>query len=228
MTYTLLLPGLLCDETVWRSILSRLNNETTIVADFTIQADLTQMARDCLELINAPLQVVGFSMGARVAMEMARLAPKRIERMVFLDTGMHPLQDGEIEKRQAIVQYANEHGMQELAKKWLKGMVYPPNTENAELMRSLTEMVLRFDTPTHERQIKALSNRPDASGYLTNITCPVLLVVGKYDQWSPVTQHKEMLALLPNARLEVVENAGHFALVEQADLVTNLVTEFLG
>ena len=67
-----------------------------------------------------------------------------------------------------------------------------------------------------------------ASGYLGEIACPVLLVVGRQDAWSPPAQHAEMLALLPDARLEVVEEAGHFAPVEQPDRVAALVAGFLG
>jgi pimeloyl-ACP methyl ester carboxylesterase len=88
-------------------------------------------------------------------------------------------------------------------------------------------MVLRCDADLHARQIKALTNRPDASSYLADIKCPVLLFVGIEDQWSPVSQHEDMLSLLPNARLEVIENAGHFAPVEQGAVVANLIAEFL-
>ena len=95
-------------------------------------------------------------------------------------------------------------------------------------MQGLTEMVLRMDPDLHERQIMALVTRPDASGYLGEIACPVLLVVGRQDAWSPPAQHAEMLALLPDARLEVVEEAGHFAPVEQPDRVAALLAGFLG
>jgi pimeloyl-ACP methyl ester carboxylesterase len=166
-------------------------------------------------------------MGARVALEMARQAPDRIVRLALLDTGIHPLRDGETEKRAEIVEYAHRNGMAALAERWLPGMVYEENRKNAELMRGLTDMVLRMDADLHARQIKALVNRPDASSYLSEIRCPVLLVVGRQDQWSPVSQHEQMLRLLPDARLEVIEEAGHFAPVEQPGTVARLVADFL-
>lgn len=54
-------------------------------------------------------------MGARVAMEMARLAPERVEKLALLDTGIHPLRDGEPAKRAEIVHFAHENGMAALA-----------------------------------------------------------------------------------------------------------------
>jgi pimeloyl-ACP methyl ester carboxylesterase len=42
-----------------------------------------------------------------------------------------------------------------------------------------------------------------------------------------VSQHEEMMERLPNARLEVIENAGHFAPVEQPDAVADILVPFL-
>jgi pimeloyl-ACP methyl ester carboxylesterase len=219
-----LIPGLLCDRFVWEPVLERIAAE---VAERSTRDDLAQMARDCLARYPGELRVAGHSMGARVALEMARQAPDRIVRLALLDTGIHPLRDGETEKRAEIVEYAHRNGMAALAERWLPGMVYEENRKNAELMRGLTDMVLRMDADLHARQIKALVNRPDASSYLSEIRCPVLLVVGRQDQWSPVSQHEQMLRLLPDARLEVIEEAGHFAPVEQPGTVARLVADFL-
>jgi pimeloyl-ACP methyl ester carboxylesterase len=166
-------------------------------------------------------------MGARVAMEMARLAPERIERLALLDTGIHPLRDGETEQREEIVRFAYSNGMAALAKRWLPGMVHEPNQANEALMLTLTDMVLRKTPDLHARQIKALTDRPDAAAYLSQIQCPVLLMVGKQDQWSPVSQHEDMLRLLPNACMEIIEDAGHFAPVEQPGQVVRVLSDFL-
>jgi pimeloyl-ACP methyl ester carboxylesterase len=218
----LLIPGLLCDAFTWAPLLARIEAE---VADLTTQDSIGQMARDCLDRHPGKLRVAGHSMGARVAMELARIAPDRVERLALLDTGIHALKQGEREKRDEIVRFAYENGMEALAARWLPPMVHEPN-QTPELMQGLTDMVLRRDPDLHARQIKALVDRPDAASYLPEIACPTLLIVGRQDQWSPLAQHEEMLTLLPDARLEIVENAGHFAPVEQPETVARLVAEF--
>lgn len=225
MTKTVLAPGLLCDETVWQPVLDRLGTSAT-VADFSHQDDLTAMAQNALALSTGPLNVAGHSMGARVAMEMARIAPERVEKLALLDSGIHPLRDGEIEKREEMVRFAYENGIAALAKRWLPGMVYKPNQMNEDLMSKLTDMVLRKTPDVHARQIKALVDRPNAAAYLSQIGCPVLLIVGRQDQWSPVSQHEDMKDLLPNARLEIIEDAGHFAPVEKPEKVTDFIEDF--
>jgi len=231
MTSILLVPGLLCDATVWQPLINKLQTDNEIdcsvaVADLSTQNNLTQMAQDCLTAHTGQLIVAGHSMGARVAMEIARLAPTRVERLVLMDTGIHPLKKGETEQRQEIVQFAYDNGMQALANRWLPGMVYAPNFADKDLIEKLNKMVLRCNAEMHERQINALISRPDATSYLVDIACPVLLLVGLHDQWSPVSQHEDMLRLLPNASLNVVDNAGHFALLEQEEEVTKRLLTF--
>ncbi len=223
---TILIPGLICDGIVWDPIVDQLGDKT-IIADLTTQNDLTDMARDCLALSDGNLRVAGHSMGARVALEMARLAPERIERLALLDTGIHPLKDGERAKRDDIVKFAYANGMQALSDRWLPGMVHPDRHQDAALMNALNAMVLRQTVDIHARQINALINRPDAAAYLASITCPVLLMVGRQDAWSPLSQHQDMLNLLPHARLVVIENAGHFAPVERPEATAAELVPFL-
>ena len=224
MTTTLLIPGLLCDRFCWEGVLARMPAQ---VADLSTQDDLTQMARDLLRQYPGALRVAGHSMGARVAMEMARLAPERIEKLALLDTGIHPLRPGETQKRDEIVRFAHDNGMEALADRWLPPMVWEGNQTDAALMAGLRAMVLRMTPDLHARQIKALVNRPDAAATLGQVACPVLLMVGRQDQWSPVSQHEDMLALLPAARLEIIEDAGHFAPVERPEAVADLLVPFL-
>lgn len=222
----LLIPGLLCDETVWQPLIAALEGHA-VVADLSTQDCLTTMAEDCLAQNSGQLLVVGHSMGARVAMEIARLAPERIEKLVLLDTGIHPLAEGELLSRQQVMQLAHERGMTVLAEQWVPGMVSELNRQDEVLMVILKSMVIAKSVELHERQITALINRPDATTYLADIRCPTLVMVGRDDQWSPVSQHETMQRLLPDARLEIIEGAGHFAPLERPEAVCQVIKQFL-
>ncbi|SEN53701.1 Pimeloyl-ACP methyl ester carboxylesterase [Loktanella fryxellensis] len=221
-----LIPGLLSDRTVWVPFVDAIGADG-VVADLTTQDDLTDMAHDCLALSAGRMRVAGHSMGARVALEMARLAPDRIARLALLDTGVHPLAAGELPVREALVALARDHGMQALCDRWLPEMVHPGRHGDFGLMDALTAMVLRQTPESHARQIAALVNRPDARSYLGQIACPVLLMVGRQDAFSPVAQHEAMQALLPDARLVVIEEAGHFAPLERPEAVADALIPFL-
>lgn len=224
----LLIPGLLCDETVWQPVIDRLAECLPIlVADCSTQDSITQMAEDILDGVDGELLVVGHSMGGRVALEMVRLAPKRIKKLALADTGVHPKRTGEEAKRQDVIDLAYAKGMSALAAKWLPPMVHPDRHLDADLMGTLTQMVERMSPELHERQITALLNRPDAVSGLGDIACETLLIVGRQDVWSPVDQHEAMLPHLRNARLAVVEDAGHFAPTEQPEAFATLLEQWL-
>ena len=68
-----LLPGLLCDATVWSAQVAALKPHANVtVADFSQLDSLEDMARASLALRTSPLVAIGHSMGARVALEMVR------------------------------------------------------------------------------------------------------------------------------------------------------------
>lgn len=216
----LLLPGLLCDATVWEPVAAVLAARHRVaIGAFPTQDSLTDMAQAMLGAHPGPLWVAGHSMGGRVAMEMARIAPGRVARLALLDTGIHPRREAEMPKRQEMVALAHRDGMAALAAVWLPPMVHPDRHGDADLMGRLTAMVLRMDADLHERQIRALVNRPDASRTIGAYSGPMALIVGRQDAWSPVSQHEDIARLCPQAVLTIVEDAGHFAPVERPEPV---------
>jgi pimeloyl-ACP methyl ester carboxylesterase len=225
----LLLPGLLCDAAIWSAQVAALEPYADVlVADFSREDSIEAMARAALALVEGPMNVVGHSMGARVAMEMVRLAPERVVRLCLIDTGAHPRRENEEANRQVLVDLAFREGMNALAERWLPPMVHPAQASNRELLDPLKRMVARATPEQHQRQIRALLDRPDARASLSDIACPTLVMVGRQDQWSPLAQHEEIAALIPNAELVVIEDSGHMSPVEQPGQVSQALLRWLG
>ncbi|WP_417320259.1 alpha/beta fold hydrolase [Emcibacter sp.] len=225
-----LIPGLLSDDIVWKHAAEKLGNLLPVkIMDVSAGISLTRMAQDFLDQVPGDLYVAGHSMGARIAIEMYRLAPERVKKLALVDTGIHPRKEGEEEKRQIRVNLAYNEGMEALAADWLPPMVHEDRHQDRDLMEALTAMVLRADPEQHERQIRALLDRPEAAQILQEVTCPTLLVVGRQDQWSPLDQHEEMLEKLQNtdARLVVIEDAGHFAPIERPEAVAEALATWV-
>jgi pimeloyl-ACP methyl ester carboxylesterase len=167
-------------------------------------------------------------MGARVALEMVRAAPERVARLALLDTGIHPVREGEEANRQVLVDLALREGMGALADRWLPPMVHEARIHDQRLMEPLRAMVMRASPEQHQRQIRALLDRPDARSVLPTIKCPVLVMVGRQDRWSPLSQHEEIVALTPHAELIVIEDSGHMSTVEQPEHVSQELLRWLG
>ncbi len=223
-----LLPGLMCDAAFYapqRPAFERLM--PVHVADFSTQDSLGAMAQSVLDAVEGPLAVIGHSMGGRVALELMRRGGERVKALAVLDTGIHTLQPGEPDKRAAMVRLAYDEGMEALCARWLPGMVHPDRVNEEALIAPMRAMVLRASPEQHERQIRALVNRPDPAPLLPNITCPTLVMVGRQDAWSPVAQHEDIAARIPGAKLVVIEECGHMALMEQPQACEDALVGFL-
>ncbi len=88
-------------------------------------------------------------------------------------------------------------------------------------------MIERADLDLFRRQVQALLNRPNAAPQLAGVACQTRVIVGKLDTWSPVEQHRQMAAMIPHARLAVVEDCGHMSLVEQPAAVSAALLDWV-
>lgn len=62
---------------------------------------------------------------------------------------------------------------------------------------------------------------------LSRIKIPILLLTGDSDLLTPPTQAKNLQKLLPNARLVIIEKAGHGLMIEKGMEVANTVKDFI-
>ncbi len=228
MTATLvLIPGLVSDMTVWAPLAEAVSGRMVVrQADLSDGTSITGMAQKLLDETAGDIVAVGHSMGGRVAMEMAHLAPDRVRGLVLANTGHHPKREGEEIKRQQMIDLGNR-SIEELAQQWLPPMVDAARAGDRDLIDSLRAMVIRAGSEVHERHIRALIGRPDASAYVADLTCPILLVAARQDGWSPIVQHQEIADAAPDTELVIIENAGHFAPVERPMETTAAITEWL-
>ncbi len=225
----LLLPGLLCDASIWSAQIDALKPHAKIlVADCSGHDSIDAMARSALAMTDSPIIAIGHSMGARVAMEMVHLAPERIAKLALIDTGIDSRREGEEAKRQVLIDLAFTQGMEALANRWLPPMLHADRVEDQALLAPLKAMVMRATPEQHHRQIQALLNRPDLRPRLAGIACRTLVMVGRQDRWSPLAQHEEMAELIPNAELVVIEDSGHMSLLEQPEQVSSALLRWLG
>ena len=225
----ILLPGLLCDATVWAPVKAALHGELRVAAwlHFYGHDSLSGMAREVLKAAPPVFALAGHSMGGRVALEIMRTAPERVERLALLDTTATPAAPDEPEKRREMIELARTEGMAALAARWLPMIVHPSRLSQAEFMSALAAMICRATPEIYVRQVQALLNRPDYRPILQQIACPTLVACGRDDFWSPVAVHQEIAAAIPGANLALIDTCGHMATVEAPGEVSRLLRAWL-
>ncbi len=71
------------------------------------------------------------------------------------------------------------------------------------------------------------SCRLDLRPHLKDIRVPTLVIVGRHDFITNVAMAEEMVRHVPNAQLEIFEDSGHFALIEEAEKFRGVITQFV-
>jgi pimeloyl-ACP methyl ester carboxylesterase len=224
-----LLPGLLCDAIVWADQIEALGKDYDVrVPDFRDFDSIDAMADAVLAQAPGSFSLAGHSMGARVALEVTRRAPDRVQRLALLDTGIHPVRPGESEQRRVLTDLSERDGMRALADEWLPPMVSDGRLDADPMLRdALYAMVERMTPMIHRNHIAALLGRPDASAQLGAIRCPVLIGVGREDRWSPPSQHERIVAAILGSRYVIFEDSGHMAPMEAPKAVTHALSEWM-
>lgn len=229
----LLLPGLLCDGAVWRDQQAALGEVRCVVADYGLADSIEAMANCALQQVGAErFAVAGHSMGGRVALEIARRVPERVQRIALMDTGMDPRADGaagerEIQGRHALVDTARRKGMRAMGVEWARGMVHPDRL-GTPLFEAILQMIERRTPEVFAAQQQALIHRPDARHVLATLPGHATLIIcGREDGWSPLARHEQMHALVPGSTLAVIEHSGHMSTMEQPEAVSQALRRWL-
>jgi pimeloyl-ACP methyl ester carboxylesterase len=220
-TSLVLLPGFLCDPTVWEPQIAALADaaECTVL-DWGTLGSIQAMAEEVLRVAPKRFALAGHSMGGRVAFQVYRMAPHRVQRIALLNTGADARAEGEAgveeeRRRRILLDLARTQGMRAMTMQWLAGMLPPYRMADAELVEAITRMFESKTPDLFEIQMQALLARPNAVPVLAEIRCPALVLTGQDDGWSTPARHREMAAAIPGSQLVLIPQCGHMSTMER-------------
>jgi pimeloyl-ACP methyl ester carboxylesterase len=222
-----ILPGLLCNLSMFAATMEAFPGASGVDDFYGQETTLPGMAAHALARAPDRFVLLGHSMGARIALEIMRVAPERVSALILADTGIHPAREGERDKRYELRDIGREQGFGALIDTWLPPMLAPDRQGDAALVDGLRAMCLSAGQERFEGQIEALLARPVVEDLLPLVTVPTLSIVGELDAWSPPKQHRQIADLIPGARLEIVTGAGHMLPAEDAASFNAALADFL-
>jgi pimeloyl-ACP methyl ester carboxylesterase len=192
--------------------------------------------RDAASLLRGlgmgPVDVVGVSMGASAAVELALNAPELVRRLVMVAPGLAgwewagSLTDAWKAEEAAYVAGRLDEVAWVNVRTWLDGPHRGEGEVSAELRQFVFEMQraalnLENDDATLEKPDPHWGQR------LSEVTVPVLLLVGSHDQPDMVRIARHLVVALPDARMEMLAGVAHLPPMEAPSAFLAAVLPFL-
>jgi pimeloyl-ACP methyl ester carboxylesterase len=180
-------------------------------------------AKDVIALMDALAMpkagLVGWSLGASVALNAAHLAPDRITQIVLLgapDPGT-PVDVTKLRERHQERQVLDVSSRRERERAELSQRVAPSAAARRGLLEGLIADREASSFELQARAIAAYPTRPDLRRVASEIICPVHLFVGEHDPVTPLQSAQRMAASLRDADVQVVPDCGHYYAAEQPE-----------
>ncbi len=172
--------------------------------------------------------LVGLSMGGYVAFEIMRQAPERVARLVLMDTTARPDTPEARRRRRGLIDLTRRGNFKGVTPRLLPLLIAPAHLENESLIQAIMAMGERVGPDVFVRQQTAIMNRIDSRPFLKDIRAPTLVMCGAEDALTPPEHAQEIVdGIGPNAQLQIIEDSGHLAPLEQPEAVTRLLKEWL-
>ncbi|HRJ68491.1 MAG TPA: alpha/beta fold hydrolase [Beijerinckiaceae bacterium] len=209
-----LIPGMMCDARMWGAP-GELGRRMVVHAACTEYDTMPALASAILADAPRRFALAGLSMGGIVAMEMLRQAPERIERLALLDTNPFAEQPEARARRQGQIDRALGGALASVMRDEMKPNYLAPGPGNIPVLDLCLAMALALGPEVFARQSRALRDRSDQSETLRSFRGPALVLLGRHDSLCPLQRHEAMQAMMPQARLAVIEGAGHLPTLEQ-------------
>ena len=225
------LPGVGSDKSVWHPQLEHFAKQRRAVAfdypgygdsdpapDGTTRDDYAEAILSAMTGLGIQrAHVCGLSLGGVVAIAMHHAAPARIASLVLADTfARHP--DGQSIYDRSVVGSAD---MRALADARVDVLIANPAVRD-----EVVETMARIDPAAYRIGAEAVW-LADQTGRAAAIRAATLITCGSEDKVTPPALSAQLTALVPGARFQIIDRAGHLANLEQPEAFNALVANFI-
>jgi len=206
----------------------------------TDSMDYPAMAEDVLAYMDAQglekASLLGHSMGGKVAMQVALMAPERVDKLVVADIapvsykprhdaileGLTNLDLTSVRSRQdadrLLAEFVETPGVRQFLLKNLERVPNDEKTPDGPMFR------WRLNLPVIDACYENLAKAPEGDGPFNG---PVLFLKGAESAYIQEKHRDQIMRLFPSAELRIIQDTGHWLHAEKADTFAALCRRFL-
>lgn len=238
----LLVHGFPLDHHMWDDLANLLASDFRLIipdlrgfgqtTGFREESAMSQMAVDLERLlegleIREAVTFCGLSMGGYVGWQFWKNHRSHIERLILMDTKAVADSDEQKKVRHETAQMVLAEGMHALPEKMIPKLLAEQTiAARPEVVKALSEMMLRQRPQGVAAALRGMAHRPDVTPWLADIDLPVLVICGEHDAISPPEEMAEIANNIPAANYAEIPGTGHMTPMEAPDLVAQAIREF--
>ncbi|PJF22353.1 MAG: alpha/beta hydrolase [Phototrophicales bacterium] len=171
-----------------------------------------------IDTLNVPQAIIaGHSMGGAIAQTIALTYPQRVHGLILIGTA------GKLVVNPYIIE-KSQSDQDELAQTLVKWMWGKNATDDMRLF-SYQQLMRVSPQVLHDDYIAC--NHFDIRDKLSDIHMPTLVIGGSADKMTPIKFSEYLAEHIPQAQLVVIPDGGHMMMLEQPEIVTQAVKDWL-
>jgi pimeloyl-ACP methyl ester carboxylesterase len=196
-------------------------------AHWTSAKSIADYAREILVSLpqDRKLTLVGHSMGGYIALEMAKLNPERIEKVVLLHSTALPDTAEKQINRDRTIEFLMKHGASVFIKSFVANLFAPDFVaKNRALM---DQLIARYQDLGAEGLIaasRAMRDRADFTAFLRDTHIPFLFIHGDAD---PLISTDSILAIKAHHKCVILPGVGHQGVYEAPVACYDAIQSFI-
>jgi 3-oxoadipate enol-lactonase len=230
------------DHTIWRFQLEGLENFHRIAPDLRGMGEsdapdlgysLATYADDLVALLDTlgieQAVVCGLSMGGYVAFELLRRYRSRIRGLILMDTRAEADSAEARKAREVAAATARESGAAAIAEEMTARLWAAASAHRIpDLVEEIKDRMGRTPVAGIVGALMTMRDRPDSFPVLRSLKgLPTLVLVGDEDRITPVARAAAIAEAVEGAELREVQGAGHLPPLEQPEVTTRAIAEFI-
>ena len=230
------LHGFPLDHSIWGPVIPLLKNHARLILPdlrghgkspvpegpytMSIMAADVLALMDKLEIDRAVL--VGHSMGGYVCLAFAHEYPDRLSGLGLIATHARADTEQNMEDRKETIKDVKTNGSRVLARRMPAKLTPRPGV--ADFLR---EVIARTNPNGIVRALIGMAGRPDATGWLSSIDVPAVVIVGNMDNYVTTKMVREMSGKLKRSRYYEIERGNHMPMMETPQEVADPLLDLI-